>query len=113
MLISQASSEQSICFAAPAASTDTVIQRLEQEFQHELDRHDIDSIWTQEPVSIVTIVGAGMQGTPGIAGRIFSALGNEGVNVITIAQGSSECSISVVVSDAETATAVAHIHNLV
>ncbi len=53
-----------------------------------------------EDVSIVTIVGAGMRGTPGISGRVFSALGDNRINVIAIAQGSSECSISIVV-DAE------------
>lgn len=113
LLISQASSEQSICFATPATSTDMVIASLEHEFRQELARQDIDSIWALQPVSIVTIVGAGMQGTPGIAGQIFTALGNERVNVIGIAQGSSECSISVVVQDDETATAVSHIHNLI
>ncbi|GAB4270601.1 MAG: aspartate kinase [Candidatus Promineifilaceae bacterium] len=113
LLISQASSEQSICFAAPAEHVQTVISSLENTFAAELARHDIDAITAEHPVSIVTIVGAGMQGTPGIAGRIFSALGNHHVNVIAIAQGSSECSISVVVADAETATAVTHIHQLI
>ncbi len=113
LLISQASSEQSICFAVPAEHIQTVIDSLGSTFDDELARHDIDAITAEQPVSIVTIVGAGMQGTPGIAGRIFSALGNNHVNVIAIAQGSSECSISVVVSDAETATAVARIHELI
>ena len=113
LLISQASSEQSICFAAPDEATDHIIQSLEDEFKVELARKDIDRIWAQEPVSIVTIVGAGMRGTPGIAGRIFMALGEEKVNAIAIAQGSSECSISVVVDDAETAVAVSQIHQLI
>jgi len=113
LLISQASSEQSICFATPDEATDQIIQSLEDEFKIELDRRDIDRIWTHEPVSIVTIVGAGMRGTPGISGRIFTALGNQKVNVIAIAQGSSECSISVVVDDVDTAVAVAQIHELI
>jgi aspartokinase/homoserine dehydrogenase 1 len=113
LLISQASSEQSICFAAPDAGTDTIIHSLEREFDEELKRQDIDRIWTQEPVSIITIVGAGMRGTPGIAGRIFTALGQQRVNVIAIAQGSSECSISVVVDDVDTVTAVSQIHQLI
>jgi aspartate kinase len=113
LLISQASSEQSICFAAPDDATDSIIHSLEEEFKVELTRQDIDRIWAQEPVSIVTIVGAGMRGTPGIAGRIFMALGEQNVNAIAIAQGSSECSISVVVDDAETATAVTQIHALI
>jgi aspartate kinase len=113
LLISQASSEQSICFATPDSATEKIIHSLENEFKVELARRDIDRIWTQEPVSIVTIVGAGMRGTPGIAGRIFTALGEHKVNVIAIAQGSSECSISVVVDDAETAVSVAQIHELI
>jgi len=61
----------------------------------------------------VTVVGAGMRHTPGIAGKVFSALGDAGVNVIAIAQGSSECSISLVVEAAETNEAVAAIHELI
>ncbi len=113
LLISQASSEQSICFSVPSGSTDTVIHSLTDEFDSELDRQDIDSIWAMREVSIVTIVGAGMRGTPGISGRVFSSLGNNNVNVIAIAQGSSECSISIVVSSADTAAAVSHIHDLI
>ena len=113
LLISQASSEQSICFAAPADATDAIIAGLNAEFAEELKRRDIDTVWSQEPVSIVTIVGGGMRGTRGISGRIFTALGNGGVNVIAIAQGSSECSISVVVDDQDTAAAVSSIHALI
>jgi aspartate kinase len=113
LLISQASSEQSICFAAPEATTGAIISSLEDEFTVELRRRDIDSIWAQQPTAIVTVVGAGMRGTPGIAGRIFSALGQNQVNVIAIAQGSSECSISIVVDEADTAAAVGYIHDLI
>ena len=58
-------------------------------------------------------VGAGMAGTPGIAGKLFSALGNEGINIVAIAQGSSECSISVVVGTDDVAMAVQEIHKLI
>ena len=113
LLISQASSEQSICFAAPDDTTDHIIASLEAEFADELARQDIDKIWTHEPVSIVTVVGAGMRHTPGIAGDLFTSLGQASVNVIAIAQGSSECSISVVVDDLQTSTAVSEIHRLI
>ncbi len=113
LLISQASSEQSICFATPDEATHTVIAGLEAEFAEELNRQDIDSIWAASPVAIVTIVGAGMRGTPGISGRIFTALGQQSVNVIAIAQGSSECSISIVVDAGDTETAVRQIHALI
>lgn len=113
LLITQASSEQSICFAAPSEATDMVIGSLEEAFVEELKAQDIDSIWAMRDVSIVTVVGAGMRGTPGIAGRVFAALGQHGVNIIAIAQGSSECSISLVVAGQETGTAVSHIHDLI
>jgi aspartokinase/homoserine dehydrogenase 1 len=112
-LITQASSEQSICFTVPAASGSSVIEALHDEFQHELDRHDIDAIAELAEVVIVTVVGAGMRHTPGIAGRIFSALGAAGVNVIAIAQGSSECSISLIVAAGDADPAVNAIHGLI
>jgi bifunctional aspartokinase / homoserine dehydrogenase 1 len=113
LLISQASSEQSICFATPDERADTVIAALNVEFAEELARQDIDRIWAQHGVAIVTVVGAGMRGTPGIAGRVFTALGRQEVNIIAIAQGSSECGISVVVDAEDTGRAVGHIHDLI
>ena len=112
LLISQASSEQSICFSVPGSSATTVIGALEDEFAGEFRRRDMDRVWALEPVAIVTVVGAGMRGTPGIAGRLFSALGNASINIIAIAQGSSECSISLVVDEADTRAAVQEIHSL-
>lgn len=113
LLISQASSEQSICFATDANHAPRVIHELQLEFTKELGRRDIDAVKSQEPVSIVTVVGAGMQGLYGVAGRVFTALGDARVNVIAIAQGSSECSISVVVEEDGVETAVQAIHNLI
>jgi aspartokinase/homoserine dehydrogenase 1 len=113
LLISQASSEQSICFTIPEDHTDEAIAGLEVEFAEELVCRDIDRIWAQRAVAIVTVVGAGMRGTPGIAGRLFSALGQTGVNIIAIAQGSSECIISMVVDDKDTAAALSAIHALI
>lgn len=112
LLISQASSEQSISFATPDACAEKVILALETEFATELQRQDIDRIWAQHEVAIVTAVGSGMRGTPGIAGRIFTALGSTDVNIIAIAQGSSECSISMVVGGSGMETAVKQIHAL-
>ena len=112
LLITQASSEQSICFSVPRAAAESVIASLEAEFGRELQRRDIDHIWALQPVGIVTVVGAGMRGTPGIAGRIFSVLGDHHINVIAIAQGSSECSISLVVDAADVPQAVRQLHTL-
>jgi aspartokinase/homoserine dehydrogenase 1 len=112
ILISQASSEQSISFAVPHSRAAAVVAALEQAFHAELEDRDIDRICFSEEVVIVTVVGAGMKHTPGVAGRIFSALGREQVNVIAIAQGSSEVAISLVVESADTERAVRALHAL-
>ncbi|GAB4473300.1 MAG: aspartate kinase [Anaerolineales bacterium] len=112
-LITQASSEQSICFAVPLKSVETVVHSLNETFARELATKDIDRIWATDEVVIVTIVGAGMRSTPGIAGRIFGKLGSHGVNVIAIAQGSSEVSISLVIDSVDEQKAVRAIHELI
>ena len=110
LMISQASSEQSICFVIPTTTTQSVIKSLEKEMVLELSRRDIDNIRAQDDVVIVTAVGAGLRETPGVAARIFGALRDTGINVIAIAQGSSEHSISLVVSAKDGETAMYHIH---
>ena len=112
-LITQASSEQSICFAVPKESTDEVLTALAAAFTHEIANQDIDRVWATGEVVIITVVGAGMRSTPGIAGKVFSALGDQRVNVIAIAQGSSEVSISLVVDGASIQPAVQALHNLI
>jgi aspartate kinase len=112
-LITQASSEQSICFAVPSSATNQVIAALETAFSIELAQQDIDRIWATEEVVIITVVGAGMIHTPGIAGRVFTSLGSQSVNVIAIAQGSSEVSISLVVSASDADIAVRALHDLI
>lgn len=112
-LITQASSEQSICFAVPLEAVERVIASLETTFVAELARRDIDRVWATGEVTLITVVGAGMRYTPGIAGKIFSALGRRGVNVIAIAQGSSEVSISLVVDAKDTEKGVSAVHDLI
>jgi aspartate kinase len=113
VMISQASSEQSICFVVPCEAQKVVTQALEEEFRQEIARRDIDGIGAAEDCAIVTVVGAGMRSTPGIAGKVFSAIGAESVNVIAIAQGSSECGISLVVDAAEADKAIRAVHQLI
>ena len=79
----------------------------------ELEDRDIDAISALENVVIVTVVGAGMRHTPGISGRVFGALGAHSINVIAIAQGSSECSISLIVDAPDADAAVRAIHRLI
>src|SRR5512141_1911799 len=112
-LITQASSEQSICFAVPSESAPCVLDSLEKAFIHEIEDEDIDRVWSTEDVSIVTVVGAGMRHTVGVSGKVFSQLGNYGVNVLASAQGSSEVSISLVVDTLDTEKAVKALHELI
>lgn len=112
-LITQASSEQSICFAVPSESAPFVLDALEKAFVHEIEDEDIDRVWSTSDVSIVTVVGSGMRHTVGVAGRVFGQLGNNGVNVLAIAQGSSEVSISLVVDHSDTENAVKALHGLI
>jgi len=112
LMISQASSEQSICFVITSASSDAVLAELQHELRAEVERRDIDGIIAQEDVVVVTVVGAGMRGTPGVAGQVFGVLGRERINIHAIAQGSSECSISLVVDGSDADAAVARIHDL-
>jgi aspartate kinase len=110
LMISQASSEQSICFVIPTPAARAVIESVESEMELELSRRDIDRVWEQDEIVIVTAVGAGLRNTPGIAGRVFSALGKVEINVIAIAQGSSEYSISIVLAEQDADHAMRQIH---
>jgi aspartate kinase len=112
LMISQASSEQSICFVVPMQASAGVIGALEAGLRHELERRDVDRIAARDAVVIVTAVGAGMRDTPGVASQVFGALAEQKINVIAIAQGSSECSISVVIAGADADAAVRAIHAL-
>jgi aspartokinase/homoserine dehydrogenase 1 len=110
LMISQSSSEQSICFVLPTAAVPPVIRAIEQEMALELARRDVDRVWSLDDVVIVTAVGAGMRTTPGVAARVFRALGQAEINVIAIAQGSSDCSVSLLVAADDCAEAVQQIH---
>jgi aspartate kinase len=112
-MISQASSEQSICFLVAEKSAPTVIDALRREFHHELERRDIEDISSLEPVVVVTVVGGAIKQTPGVAGRVFGALGTSRINVIAIAMGSSECSISLVVDGSDADVTVQALHDLI
>ena len=112
-LITQASSEQSICFAVPSESAASVLNALQAVFASEIEDEDIDRVWMTEDVSIITVVGVGMRHTPGVAGQVFTQLGNNRANVLAIAQGSSEVSISMVVAAVDTELAVRSLHELI
>ncbi len=111
-MISQASSEQSICFVVPQQAAERVVAELRHVFERELARQDIESIFALDDVVVVTVVGGAIRQTPGVAGRIFTAVGEGQINVIAIAMGSSECSISLAVEARHARNAVRHIHTL-
>jgi aspartokinase/homoserine dehydrogenase 1 len=110
LMISQSSSEQNICFVIRQEAVERALRALEAAFELELARRNVDRIWAQNEMAIVAVVGAGMKGTPGIAAKVFGALGKHGVNVISIAQGSSEHNISFVVDEGDMENAVRYIH---
>lgn len=112
ILIVQASSEQSISFAVATTVAQKVISALEDAFAKELANREIDRISASVETGIITVVGAGMRHVPGVAGRVFSALGAQQVNVIAIAQGSSEVGISMVVEATDLEKAVKSLHEL-
>jgi bifunctional aspartokinase / homoserine dehydrogenase 1 len=112
LMFSQASAETNICLVVPRASTERVTRELSFEFTGELARREIDEVGVYKEASIITVVGQGIADTPGVSGRVFGALGNANINLLAIAQGSSECSISMVVSDADCANGVRAVHTL-
>lgn len=109
-LISQASSEHSICFSVPDAAAREARAALLHEFRDEIARREIDGVELRQGVATIAVVGLGMAGTPGIAAGVFSALAAGGINVVAIAQGSSELNISVVVDGDRAADAQRRIH---
>lgn len=112
LMISQSSSEQSFCYTVIESKADTVKRAVEDELSIEMYRQDVDGIDVMNSIAIVTVVGAGMRHRPGVAGKVFSIMGNNGVNVLAIAQGSSECSISFVVEEKDILIAVERLHDL-
>ncbi|MCL4396259.1 MAG: aspartate kinase [Chloroflexi bacterium] len=110
LMISQSSSEQSICFVVEQAAAARACAALEKEFELERLRGNVDRVAAQDQVVIVAVVGAGMKGVPGISARVFGALGERELNVISIAQGSSEYNLSMVIEEKDADQAVRAIH---
>ncbi|MGI9202403.1 MAG: bifunctional aspartate kinase/homoserine dehydrogenase I [Woeseiaceae bacterium] len=110
-LISQASSEHSICIAVPADLADLASKTVSHAFAEELDGGQIQSVDVTDEQSIIAVVGDGMAGSPGIAARFFANLGRAGINVRAIAQGSSERNISAVVDSQDVTRALRAVHS--
>ena len=111
ILISQGSSEHSICFAIPHAESERTERTVRQTFDLELRQGQIQNVDVLSGCSILSVVGDGMAGTPGVAAKVFGALGGAGVNVRAIAQGSSERNISLVIDERQTTRALRAVHS--
>lgn len=110
LLISQSSSQNDICFIVSSEDAQKTIEALRREFRHDLAHHTVEHISVDPSIAVVAVVGENMRGTPGVAGKTFSVIGREGVNLIAIAQGSSESNISFVIDEKSVKTALLALH---
>jgi aspartokinase/homoserine dehydrogenase 1 len=110
LLISQSSSQNDICFIVAAADAQRTVEALRREFASDLSHEVVEHITVDPKIAIVAVVGENMRGTRGVAGRTFAAMGRDNVNIIAIAQGSSETNISFVVEDSAMKQAVLTAH---
>ncbi|HEY8927825.1 MAG TPA: bifunctional aspartate kinase/homoserine dehydrogenase I [Mucilaginibacter sp.] len=111
ILITQSSSEHSITFAVQPDDTEKAQRVIQHEFELELAAKKLEDITIEKNLAIIAIVGENMKQTPGVSGKLFHALGRNGVNVRAIAQGSSEYNISVIISAHDLAKALNAVHD--
>lgn len=111
ILITQASSEHTICLAVLPKHASLAVQSLSEEFEYEIERARINPIVVEHTFSILSVVGENMRRVPGISAKLFQALGSNGVNVAAIAQGSSERNISVVIDAKDRGKALNAVHD--
>jgi len=110
ILITQSSSEHSICVAVDAANAATAKQAVDAAFAYEIETKKVEPLFVENDLAIVALVGDNMKSHTGIAGRMFSAMGKNGVNIRAIAQGSSERNISSVIAVSDVTKAVNVLH---
>lgn len=110
IMISQASSEHSICIVTRREEAARALPVLERDLQPEIESKVIQHFDLLDNLEIVAVIGENMKGIPGISGKLFSSLGDAGINVLAIAQGSSERNISFVISAEDTKAALTVIH---
>jgi bifunctional aspartokinase / homoserine dehydrogenase 1 len=111
LLISQSSSENDICFIINSSDAPRTLAELRRAFAFHLAHKEVEHITVKPEIAIVAVVGDRMRGMPGIAGRTFSVLGQRVINVIAIAQGSSEFNVSFVVESKAMRDAVQALHH--
>ena len=111
VLITQASSEHSICVGVYSADAKKAKQIVDEEFVYEISKKKIKPLLVEDGLAIVAVVGDNMKNHQGISGRMFRALGKNNVNVRAIAQGASERNISAVISNKDIKKALTALHN--
>jgi aspartokinase/homoserine dehydrogenase 1 len=111
ILITQSSSEYSICFAVLPHEAQAADKQIKEEFAGEIHNGSIDKPVIETDLSIIAVVGLAMKSTSGISGMVFHALGRNGINIVAIAQGSSETNISAVISKHDESKALNAIHD--
>ncbi len=111
VLISQASSEHSVCVAVMPNDSTKAKKSLHKELRYEIQMGLVNEVSVREDLSIITVVGSMMKNTPGSAGKLFGALGLNRINIVAIAQGSSELNISAVIESRDLTKALKVIHN--
>lgn len=110
ILITQGSSEYSISIAVSSPDANVAKSVIEKEFAPERRVHAIDNVAVERELSIIAIVGEGMRHQRGLAGRLFQTLGRNGINIVAIAQGSSELNVSAVISQRDEIKALNAVH---
>jgi len=111
IMISQASSEHSICLVFREVQSGNALEALNKELSEQVNAKRIENFVIREGLEIISVIGENMIGTPGIAGKIFSALGESGISIQAIAQGSSERNISFVVDKKDSDKALNTVHD--
>jgi len=110
IMITQASSEHSVCLVCRREEAAIAAASLKKDLSDTLYSGIIRSIRLNDGLEIIAVIGENMQGQPGLSGKLFSALGDTGVNILAIAQGSTELNISFVIKGDDKNTAITAIH---
>src|SRR5580658_7240574 len=111
LFVSQSSSQNDICFVIPTPDVKHTVAALRQAFAPEIAEETVEHVSANPDIAVVAVVGENTRGIPGVAGRTFSALGRENVNIMAIAQGSSEYNISLVVEKSAMQRALTSLHH--
>jgi aspartate kinase len=110
MMFSQGSSEQHISLVVSRNDGEQTVKALRREFEGEIERRRIDRVASISEIAIIALVGEGIKGVPGVAARAFGVLGAAAINIMMIAQGSSELNLSIVVREKDAPKALQLIH---